>query len=496
VGTWGRIIWAALLSCAAAVLAVPAIASAAGPDPVGPPSQSLADGCQRNIPGLLTFTSPEWVYVHDYDSQFRTPDNTYVAEGVSRHTHPAEDDLPEGHQSFDMNFNLAVDPQYQDLLAGDPAQQTGNYAPGDEQGSLHMEWEQEAIPTWAWPTENDRVKAWGAWIWDCGHWGLGFPDFFVPSQLPYNGPITGERTEFHSTKALVVTRANPSTTPANESQSDVYISNDGRRAHAEEQCAHDHPAPTGSTSFGPDYTACVQDATKNKQTVNDRDYTFFVPAPPKPTGARLTYRIVNHLSGSSPPQVVTPASNGINVTVKYKGSSAPAYGKTFYVGWSKTTTPAPDHLGVTVNSVTVNRSLDPNPNRLSQSGTPPGEYNLYVQGNGVWGFINDWAPGLLTVTDGQVFNPNNGIDFYVQSGKPVRVFFTGRECDFVGINPCPQTPELSDQNDRPGDILQSFSSASSALGQHTAQSDQATPSVLDPTVLPNYQLTYTVSRLP
>lgn len=474
---------------------MPAIASAAGPDPVGPPSQSLADGCQRNIPGLLTFTSPEWVYVHDYDSRFRTPDNTYVAEGVSHHTHPAEDDLPEGHKSFDMNFNLAVDPQYQDLLGGDPARQTGNYAPGDERGSLHMEWEQEAIPTWAWPAENDRVKAWGSWIWDCGHWGLGFPDFFVPSQLPYNGPITGERTEFHSTKALVVTRANPSTTPANERQTDVYISNDGRRAHAEEQCAHEHPAPTGSTSFGPDYTACVQDATQNNQTVNDRDYTFFVPAPPKPAGAKLTYRIVNHQSGSSPSETVTPVSNGINVTVKYRGSSAPAYGKTFYVGWSKTTAPAPDHLRVTVNSVTVNRSLDPNPGRLSQSGTPPGEYNLYVQGNGVWGFINDWAPGLLTVTDGQVFNPNNGIDFYVQAGNSVRVFFTGRECDFVGIDPCPQTPELSDQNDRPGDIVQNYSSVSAALGQHTAQSDQSTSSVSDPTVLPNYEVTYTVSRV-
>jgi hypothetical protein len=480
----------------AAALALPALASAAGPDPVGPPSQSLADGCQRNIPGLLTFTSPEWVYVHSYDSQFVKPDNTYVAEGIAHHAHPAEDDLPEGHQSFDMNFNLSVDPQYQDLLGGNPATQTGNYAPGDEQGSLHSEWESGSIPFWAWPTENDRTKEWGSWIWDCGHWGLGFPDFFVPSQLPYNGPVTGERTEFHSIKAIVNTRANPSTTPNNESQTDVYISNDGARAHAEEQCAHDHPPLIPGTSFGPDYTACVLDATNNKQTVNDRNYSFFVPAPPKPgPSSKLTYRIVSHLSGAQPTETVTPATNGINVTVNYKKSSAPAYGKTFYVGWTKSTSPPPDHVQVTINSITVNRSLDPNPSRLSQSGTPPGEYNLYVQGNGVWGFINDWAPGLMTVTDGQTFTPNNGIDFYVQQGKPVRVFFTGRECDFVGVNPCPQTPELSDQNDRPGDILQTFSSVSTALGQHTAQSDQSTASVTDPTVVPNYQLTYTVSRV-
>jgi hypothetical protein len=66
----------------------------------------------------------------------------------------------------------------------------------------------------------------------------------------------------------------------------------------------------------------------------------------------------------------------------------------------------------------------------------------------------------------------------------------------VGVNPCPQTAELADQNDRPGDILQSFSSVTAALGQHTAQSNQATPSVNDPTVLPNYEVTYTVGRIP
>ena len=58
-----------------------------------------------------------------------------------------------------------------------------------------------------------------------------------------------------------------------------------------------------------------------------------------------------------PPEVVTPTTNGINVTVKFSGSPAPAYGKTFYVGWSKKTTPNPAHVRVTVNSIKVNRSL-------------------------------------------------------------------------------------------------------------------------------------------
>ena len=52
--------------CALAALAIgaglglPASASA-GPDPV---NQSVADGCQRNPVGLLTYTSPEWVWVN------------------------------------------------------------------------------------------------------------------------------------------------------------------------------------------------------------------------------------------------------------------------------------------------------------------------------------------------------------------------------------------------------------------------------------------------
>jgi hypothetical protein len=488
-----RAIWGGALAAISACLLLPALSAAAGPDPVGPPSQSLADGCQRNIPGLLTFTSPEWVYVHSNDAQFQAPDNTRVAEGVVHHSHPAEDDLPEGHSSFDENFNVTVDPLYQDLIGGDPSAQTGNYAPGDEQGALHMEWEQEALPFWATPTENDRVKVWGSWIWDCGHWGVGFPDYFVPSQIPYGGPVTGERTEFHSMKFLVDTRANPSTTPNNETQTDVYGSTDGRRAHAEEQCAHDHPAAT-SLLYGPDYTACVLNAANNHQTLNDRDYTFSVPAPPKPSaGAQLTYRVVDHLGGTGPSETVTPTANGIDVTVHYSGSPAQAYGKTFYVGWSKKTT-APAHLKVTINSIKVNRSLDPNPTHPTQLGVPPGEDELYLDANGNWKYVNEWAPGLGASLDGQTFNINKGLTFYVQSGKGVRVFMTGRECDFIAVNPCPATTELSDQNDRPGDVLQSFPSVTAALGKHTVQSNMSTPNLLGQ-VLPNYTLTYTVSRL-
>ena len=483
------------------LVAMAGTAQAAGPDPIGPPSQSKADGCQRNVTGFLTFTSPEWAYVHSYDSQFVAPDNTHLAEGTAKDSHPSEDDLPQGHKSFDLNFNLFVDPQYQDLVGGDPATQTGNYAPGPEQGSLHTEWETEAIPSWAWPTENDRIKIWGSWIWDCGHWGLGFPDFFLPSQVqgqnPKSGPITGERTEFHSFKTVVVTRANPSTPPATESEADVYASTDGRRAHAQEQCAHDHPAPPGSDFYGPDYTACIQDPAQQRQTVNDRDYSFIVPAPPKPgPNSTLTFRVVDRIGGNQPPETVTVQPNGINVTVHYTGSSAPAYGKSFFVGWRNPTPKAPTHLQVRVDSITVNHSLDPNPDRPGEeTGQPPGEYELYLDANGQWQFLNDWAAGLGAVFDGTTFTVNRARDIYVQPGQGVRVLVRGRECDFVGIDPCPNTAELADQNDVPGTALQTFASAKDALGQHTMASDRSpNPSPLNPNPTPDYTVTYTVLK--
>ena len=71
----------------------------------------------------------------------------------------------------------------------------------------------------------------------------------------------------------------------------------------------------------------------------------------------------------------------------------------------------------------------------------------------------------------------------------------GRECDFVGVAPCPNTPELADQNDVPGIALQSFPSVKDALGQHTVASDTSPkPNPLDPNPTPNFTVTYTVLK--
>jgi len=466
----------ALLQASLALMVASWPALAAGPDST---TQPLQDGCQRNPEGLLTFTSPEWVFV------FKDP-SAKVVEGTARSTHTAGADLPQGHDWYDLNSNVDVDPQYQSLLG------TGNFAgAGEETGRLHVEWETGSVPTFVWPTEGDRVKLFGSWIWDCGHWGQSFtdPDYFLPGsgETPFSTNVPGESTEFHPMQAMIVTRANPYLPQVTETESDVYISNDGTIAHAEEQCAIEHPPPAGSTTYGPDYSACLNDPTKRHQTINDRDYTSFVPAPPKPTqSATLGFRVVD-MGSNGPQEQVQVLQDGINVTIPFHGfpdSGAPLrYAKSFFVRWQGTAKP-PVHLQVTFKTLTVIHSLDPNPARGTQTGVPPGEYNLYLDLNGFWKFLNDWAPGLGAVNDGQSFTLNRTVDIFVPARKGVRVFVHGRECDLPKINPCPDTAEISDDNDDPGDAIDQFASASAAVGDHTLRPPSG-----------NYTLTYSVRRV-
>src|SRR2546423_14041378 len=64
----------------------------------------LEDGCQRNVPGLLTYTSPSWVWVNNAD--VANGDNTRHLEGLVRDPHTAGEDLPEDHTSYDFDFNV------------------------------------------------------------------------------------------------------------------------------------------------------------------------------------------------------------------------------------------------------------------------------------------------------------------------------------------------------------------------------------------------------
>jgi hypothetical protein len=492
---WLRVVPSSLL----AALVVASAASARNPAPPTSPSQPLTDGCQRASINQLFLKSPEWVYV------YRSP-AIRVAEGIARVTHAAKDDAPGEHQYYDFTSNLVVDSEYHHLLGGSAARGTSNFArgekaDGDEFRRLHYEWESGTLPFFAWPTEGDRVKLWGSWIWDCGHWTTG-------------GRVTGERTEFHPLNGIAVTRASPYRTRGNESQTDVFISSDGNLAHAVEECARTR-RPTGPDQYGPDLRTCIQTPANKRQPLS-RDYGFFVPAPPKPSpGARLTYRVVPALSGSAGSERIRVQGNGLAVAVTPKPARRAAperrYGKTFFVGWSGRRRSAPTRLKVTLQTLLVNHA-DP----LPSGSTPrPGLWNLYLDVNGYWKLLNEWAPGLTSVTDGQRLRLNRTVSIDVPAGRGVRLLVHGRECDepseqVVGgevvpiVRPCPvNREEFQLANDDTGTILDTYRSATAALGTHTSRSSAITrgfpgsgPITFGDGIQGNdaYRLTYTVRR--
>jgi hypothetical protein len=481
------------LAVAAALLALAApaaVARADGPPPRPRPDalqQPLTDGCQRNPAGLLTFTSPEWVYV------YRDP-TVRVMEGTATGSSPAGEDLPQNHAWYDFDSNVKPDPQYDYLLGGDPNANppNGNFGgdPGaEDKGKLHVEWESGTFPTYSWFTEGDRVKLWGSWIWDCGHWGPGFTDkdYFLPGQDPLaSSNIRGEQTEFHPMHFVEVTRANPNRGVVPETQADTFASTDGTAAYGEAECTLKSTPLPSSAGYGPDWTACIR--TTHHQPLDD-NYTFFVPAPKKPSRkAKLRYRVVKMVDGKAPEEQVQPTATGIRVTVPFKGFGSASddlrYGKSFFVGWERDGRQAA-HLQIEPLDVKIIHSLDPNSDPTDPATSlPPGEYNLYFDANGTWRLLNDWAPELGRVLDGQMVRfSGQKDDFYVQPGGGVRVFIRSRECDLPTVSPCPDTPEVSSGNDGPGDVTQKFASADAAVGEHVAKTA-------------NYEFRYRIIRLP
>jgi hypothetical protein len=463
--------------------------AARGATPPGP-LDAGADGCQRNTVGIAFLQSPEWVYVHRDASE-------QTASGVVRVSHVSRDDGPATHAFHDYVANLAVDPRYRQLLAGAPGAGTGNYSPDAEEGGrLHFEWESGVVPSFAWPSDGDRATIFGSWIWDCGHWQEG-------------GRVTGERTEFHPLSAIVVHRRAPYLPRGDESETDVFVSSDGTGAHAVEQCAG-VLAPISPTQFGPDLRQCIQDPARRSQPVAGA-YTFFVPAPPRPSGhPRLRYRVLARLPSTGGERVQRRAT-GLRVTV-FPGSGGPTrYGKSFFVGWS-TPQPRPTALRITVGDIRI-RHGDP---AMPATDPGPGAWNLYLEVNGFRKLLNDWAPGLARVRDGQRLAINRTITINVPHGQGLRLLTQGRECDIPYgkvvfgelvpvVAPCPAStePVLALVNDDPGTVLDVYRSPAAALGRHVSRSAATVTGFAGSGPISfgdgrqgadDYELTYTVRR--
>jgi hypothetical protein len=461
--------------------------------------QALRDGCQRpSFANLTLVNSPEWVYVNRDSS-------VHFAQGVTRVPHPTPVDQPGTHDWFDFNGNLVPDRRYRYLVAGGATAGTNNFSGRgsalEQFGRLHYEWEEGSLPKFAWPSDGDRTSIWGSWIWDCGHWTEG-------------GQVTGERTEFHPLIAIVVTRGNPWQARAGESETDAFISSDGTSAHASEQCAlRLHAQPNGT--YGPGFFGCARDAANFRQPLA-RSYTFLVPAPSRPAQATtLLLRSVTRVDRGRVSERIRRTATGFVVTVTPQTKTL-AWGKSYFARWSGPA-PAVTRLEVTFRTLLI-RHADPDP---TEGGVDPAgeKWALYLELNGDWVLVNDWAPAVFAAKDDLLIRLNRTIPVTLQPGRQLNLFVMGRECDgpsgvtlfghFVpATKPCPfnttESKISAHNNDDPGTVLDRYRSVGAALGVHTAQSR---PTVVFAGTGPitffdgnqgndDYELTYRVSSAP
>ena len=512
----------------------------AKPDPGPGHNDSVTDGCQRNPGGLLLDYSPEWAPVYNKAIPQNQPmpptqvTGTVMAGAPDRTaTHPSGGDLPAAHFSHDFNVNILPDPQYDYLVAGhndpDPLKQTGNYAGVDDgTGRLHTEYEGLTLPPYAWADVGDRITEVGNWVWDCGHWGtptqvnnvVNYDLHLLPDQECIPNPLmnpdpqctpTGEQTEFHPYRVVWIQRAAQSRAAEGESTADFFVSTDSTRSGVIAACTHSTPPPTPPPPVSP-YTLCLQ--THSLWQDVSGDYTFFLPAPPRPSPtAVLTYRAVQRDSVGAPAPTLTPTGNGVQVTVHLQTAQDQrlVMGYSIFAGWSEVPLSAvPTHLQVHFDlpedNLTVHRAMDPNclisngvpvftPQCVSESTryfqSPPipptnptrGTWTMYYDVGSQWDVLkygNQNCPpplgaaaydGEFCPAEGDVSHSHQVVDLYVPPGQGWRMQVISRECDTGGLpggpwSDCPSDRSLGDNEDVPGEVLDSFASAAASLGVH------------------------------
>jgi hypothetical protein len=149
---------------------------------------------------------------------------------------------------------------------------------------------------------------------------------------------------------------------------------------------------------------------------------------------------------------------------------------------------------------------------------PAGEkWALYLEVNGQWTLVNDWAPSLYRAQDNMRIALNRKLNVVVQGRRGLHLFMMGRECDgpsgvvIAGIDvprtkPCPfnrtESKISARNNDDPGTVFDRYATAGAALGTHRTKSR---PTVFFPHSGPitfgdgkqgkdAYEITYSVHR--
>jgi hypothetical protein len=483
-----------LVAAAVAVAAVVAAISARALSRPDPLVQAEADGCKRNNTLIYEHQAPNWAYVNDRDTSASDapPGPVWLAGTVSSQkqplypSHPTGVDNPLSHLSYDFNFDVAPDPEYQVLLGGSPTQRTGNFATEIEDvNRIHVEREEGSFPRWAWPDRGDRVKLLGSWVWDCDHSAFG------------------ERTEMHPFRAIWVERRTPTTSPSAQTEGDLFISTDGTHAARQADCAH------RTKGDGTRLRACLAEPDVPQDVSGT--YRFILRVPPRPAGSRrlaIAVEDVGSTQNTPRPQVTRNGRDVVvSMTIPARADLAPTrlvVARRILVAW--TPRPRPVRLRVRLDSLLTRRAMDPGGSnqstRLGQTTTAPGEWIVYWNLGSAWG---RW-PGVLAARDGRTFHGSQTVDIYVPRGRPWTALFTTRECDFGALGnalaargavaPCPRDSELGNLagGDVPGYAVRTFSSPAASLGRHVLNS-RLTGSTCPPSNRKGcYAVTFTVTR--
>jgi hypothetical protein len=322
---------------------------------------------------MLTLINPEWAPVAPL-----TIDTTHVAttpvlvHGEVEEMHgDLSGDFPSTHLRADVNHFVRPDPEDAGLLG------TGN-----DDGRIHFEWEAGVYPAWAWAGAGDRLVGLGRWIWDCGHPGAipgacaGSPSTVCvlnkdcPSGDTCVGTHYAYSSELHPPYAtaairrgrggIVSTRSDAIPIPA--TRADVYVSN--QAGGAGDACVITHLAHDLD-----ELSVECWPLSQPVATVNDRDFAFDLPLPPRPAGARRAlWRVVSQPTpGGTPARLkihrrLADPDPHLQVIVRLahptKGAMPTGFAGTIYAGWRHDPTPLV-HVRVTLTDLVVNNALQP-----------------------------------------------------------------------------------------------------------------------------------------
>jgi hypothetical protein len=363
------------------------------------------------------------------------PDINYKTNPFVTHT-----DAPFNHYSHDINTFVTLDVPYRHLLA------SGNFIhfPDDgdpigvenEHSMIELEWERSGVPFFAYPAQSDRIAVWGPHVFDCGH-GEEHVELLPNPDDPMNPIVivhpTAFRTEIHSPVGWVSFRNTAAksdrdqTPPAGKANQDPWI---WYESTDHQGVATTLPStPLGNTPVqatvadaffstyggnipealnGCDDTTAISDDTVDAECLSDfgedfewaqpllnQDYTFFVPAPPKPSaGSIMVWESADRCgevpdSPGNPPgdnvedvseaddgaeNIGAPTCNipdevvpwtengqpGIRVTVKAESSDATypsnhyvAFARTYKVAWDEAQTARPRVFDVAFGNLRV-----------------------------------------------------------------------------------------------------------------------------------------------